>query len=72
MVVELAESAQARWRAITAPNLGALVLAGARFEGGQFVERCAGGMAGKGRWSATYTANDSCSTLFGGTIGSTT
>lgn len=28
-----------RWRAVNAPHLAALVRAGARFEGGQFVER---------------------------------
>ncbi len=39
MVFELVESAQARWRAITAPHLVALVRAGARFENGVLVER---------------------------------
>ncbi|GGU46996.1 hypothetical protein GCM10010289_79440 [Streptomyces violascens] len=39
MVFKLAESAQARWRAITAPHLVALVRAGARFERGVLVER---------------------------------
>lgn len=39
MVFKLAESAQARWRAITAPHLVAIVRAGARFEAGQLVER---------------------------------
>ncbi|GED89952.1 hypothetical protein TNCT6_70370 [Streptomyces sp. 6-11-2] len=39
MVFKLAESAQARWRAITAPHLVALVRAGARFENGHLVER---------------------------------
>ena len=39
MVFKLVESAQARWRAITAPNLVALVRAGARFERGLLVER---------------------------------
>lgn len=38
MVFKLAESAQDRWRAITAPHLVALVRAGARFEHGQLVE----------------------------------
>ena len=38
MVFKLAESAQARWRAITAPHLVALVRAGARFENGYLVE----------------------------------
>ncbi|OAR27645.1 transposase [Streptomyces sp. ERV7] len=39
MVFKLVESAQARWRAITAPHLVALVRNGARFERGQLVER---------------------------------
>ena len=39
MVFKLAESAQARWRAITAPKLVALVRAGARFENGHLIER---------------------------------
>jgi transposase-like protein len=39
MVFKLVESAQARWRAITAPHLVALVRAGARFENGVLVER---------------------------------
>lgn len=39
MVFKLAESAQARWRAITAPHLVALVRNGARFERGAVVER---------------------------------
>ncbi|MBM7052846.1 IS256 family transposase [Streptomyces durocortorensis] len=39
MVFKLAESAQARWRAITAPHLVALVSNGARFERGVLVER---------------------------------
>ncbi|MER7985423.1 IS256 family transposase [Streptomyces noursei] len=39
MVFKLAESAQTRWRAVTAPHLVALVRAGARFEGGHLVER---------------------------------
>ncbi|GAB2799722.1 hypothetical protein GCM10027073_34540 [Streptomyces chlorus] len=33
------ESTQARWRAVKAPRLVALVRAGARFERGRFVER---------------------------------
>lgn len=33
------ESAQARWRAVNAPHLVALVRAGARFENDQLVER---------------------------------
>ncbi|MER6564079.1 hypothetical protein ABT300_41445 [Streptomyces sp. NPDC001027] len=33
------ESAQHRWRAVSAPLLGALVRAGARFEGGRLIER---------------------------------
>ena len=39
MVFKLVESAQARWRAVTAPHLVALVRAGARFEKGVIVER---------------------------------
>ncbi|MHA5054035.1 transposase [Streptomyces sp. SD15] len=39
MVFKLVESAQARWRAVNAPHLVALVRAGARFERGQIIER---------------------------------
>ncbi|QYX81277.1 IS256 family transposase (plasmid) [Streptomyces akebiae] len=39
MVFKLIESAQARWRAVNAPHLVALVRAGAHFERGQLVER---------------------------------
>ncbi|MFI0112354.1 IS256 family transposase [Streptomyces globisporus] len=39
MVFKLVESAQARWRAVNAPNLVAFVRAGARFERGHRVER---------------------------------
>ncbi|KPI28646.1 transposase mutator type [Actinobacteria bacterium OV320] len=39
MVFKLVESAQARWRAVNAPHLVALVRAGARFEHGVLVER---------------------------------
>jgi transposase-like protein len=39
MAFKLIESAQARWRAVNAPHLVALVLAGARFEKGVLVER---------------------------------
>lgn len=39
MVFKLIESAQARWRAVNAPHLVALVRAGARVERGQLVER---------------------------------
>ncbi|MFF7098379.1 IS256 family transposase [Streptomyces rubradiris] len=39
MVFKLVESAQARWRAVNAPHLVALVRAGARYERGQLVER---------------------------------
>ncbi|MDX3213994.1 IS256 family transposase [Streptomyces sp. ME02-6991-2B] len=39
MVFKLAEAAQARWRAVTAPHLVTLVRAGARFERGHLVER---------------------------------
>jgi putative transposase len=39
MVFMLIECAQARWRAVNAPHLVALVRAGARFERGQLAER---------------------------------
>lgn len=39
IVSKLVESAQARWRAVNAPHLVALVRARARFERGQLVER---------------------------------
>lgn len=39
MAFKLIESAQARWRAVNAPHLVALVRAGARFERGKLVER---------------------------------
>ena len=39
MAFKLIESAQARWRAVNAPHLVALVRAGARFEKGLLVER---------------------------------
>ncbi|MEO3844317.1 IS256 family transposase [Streptomyces sp. B22F1] len=39
MVFKLVESAQARWRAVNAPHLVALVRAGACFERGRLVER---------------------------------
>jgi transposase-like protein len=39
MAFKLIESAQARWRAVNAPHLVALVRAGARFERGELVER---------------------------------
>lgn len=39
MVFKLAESTQARWRAVNAPHLVVLVRAGARFERGHLVER---------------------------------
>uniref|UniRef100_UPI001969B96F hypothetical protein n=1 Tax=Streptomyces dangxiongensis TaxID=1442032 RepID=UPI001969B96F len=39
MVFKLAEAAQARWRAVTAPHLVALVRSGARFENGHLTER---------------------------------
>lgn len=38
MVFKLIESAQARWRAVNAPHLVALVRAGARCERGRLVE----------------------------------
>ncbi len=39
MASKLIESAQARWRAVNAPHLVALVRAGAVFESGTLVER---------------------------------
>jgi transposase-like protein len=39
MAFKLIESAQARWRAVNAPHLVALVRAGARFNNGKLVER---------------------------------
>jgi transposase-like protein len=45
MAFKLIEAAQARWRAVNAPHLVALVRAGARFERGQLVERPAGNPA---------------------------
>jgi putative transposase len=39
MAIKLIESAQARWRAVNAPQLVALVRAGARFERGILAER---------------------------------
>ena len=39
MAYKLIEAAQARWRAVNAPHLVALVRAGARFEAGRLVER---------------------------------
>jgi transposase-like protein len=39
MAFKLIEAAQARWRALNAPHLVALVRAGARFENGKLVER---------------------------------
>jgi transposase-like protein len=39
MVFKLVESAQARWRAVTAPHLVALVRADARFENGHLAVR---------------------------------
>jgi putative transposase len=45
MVFKLIESAQARWRAVNAPHLVALVRAGACFERGHLVERPEGAAA---------------------------
>jgi hypothetical protein len=39
MAFKLIESAQARWHAVNAPHLVALVRAGATFTNGQLVER---------------------------------
>jgi putative transposase len=41
MAYKLIESAQARWRAVNAPHLVALVRAGVKFEKGVMVERSA-------------------------------
>jgi putative transposase len=45
MTFKLIDSAQARWRAVNAPHLVALVRAGARFERGVLVEREQAGAA---------------------------
>jgi transposase-like protein len=39
MAFKLIEAAQARWRAVNAPHLVALVRAGARFHNGKLIER---------------------------------
>jgi hypothetical protein len=39
MAYKLIEAAQARWRAVNAPHLVALVRAGAKFENGHLVAR---------------------------------
>jgi putative transposase len=39
MAFKLIESAQRRWRLVNAPQLVALVRAGAKFENGKLVER---------------------------------
>jgi putative transposase len=39
MAFKLIEAAQARWRAVNAPRLAALVRAGAAFVNGQLLER---------------------------------
>ncbi len=39
MAFKLIEAAQARWRAVNAPHLVALVRSGAKFENGFLVER---------------------------------
>lgn len=39
MAFKLIEAAQARWRAVNAPHLVAVVRTGARFENGKLVER---------------------------------
>ncbi len=39
MAFKLIESAQDRWRAVSAPHLVALVRAGATFTGGKLIER---------------------------------
>jgi hypothetical protein len=45
---QLIEAAQARWRAVNAPHLVALVRAGARFERGKLIERPATTLAPTG------------------------
>jgi transposase-like protein len=45
MAFKLIEAAQARWRAVNAPHLVALIRAGARFERGHLVERPTGDSA---------------------------
>jgi len=42
MAFKLIEAAQARWRAVNAPHLVALVRAGATFKCGKLAERTAG------------------------------
>ena len=39
MAFKLIQAAQARWRAVNAPELVALVRSGARFENGKLIER---------------------------------
>jgi len=39
MAFKLIQSAQARWRAVNAPHLVALVRAGAKFDKGALIER---------------------------------
>ena len=39
MAYKLIEAAQARWRAVNAPHLVALVRAGAKFDKGKLIER---------------------------------
>jgi hypothetical protein len=41
MAFALIESAQTRWRAVNAPDLVALIRAGAIFENGKLIERAA-------------------------------
>ena len=52
MAFKLIEAAQARWRAVNAPHLVALVRAGARFERGKLVERPAPNPASTARTAA--------------------
>jgi putative transposase len=47
MAFTLIESARARWRAVNAPHLVALVGAGAKLERGQLVERTGGSGGGQ-------------------------
>lgn len=55
MALKLAESAQARWRAITAPHLVALVRAGAHFENGHLVEpRGTHGLSSLPEWISAW------------------
>jgi hypothetical protein len=57
----LAEAAQARWRAVNAPHLVALVRAGARFEHGKLVEREPDPVTQEAASRSSSTGPDDCS-----------